>query len=59
MTKDTLIGTGVNFERVRRITGYLSRTERFNDAKRDELNHRVKHSLTGVRCPSCDTEQVA
>lgn len=32
------------FHRIRRITGYLVPTvEHFNDAKRDELNHRVKH----------------
>lgn len=34
----------VKFERIRRITGYLVGTlDRFNDAKRDEVNHRVKH----------------
>ena len=32
------------FERIRRITGYLVGTlDRFNDAKRDEVEHRVKH----------------
>lgn len=36
------------FDRIRRITGYLVGTvDRFNDAKRDEVNHRVKH-LKGV-----------
>ena len=54
MTKDTLIGVGVPFDRVRRITGYLAKTTRFNDAKLQELNQRVKHSLTGARCPSCE-----
>ena len=35
-----------NFERIRRITGYLVGTiERFNDAKRAEVEDRVKHSL--------------
>ena len=29
--------------RVRRITGYLSNQNNFNDAKRDELRDRVKH----------------
>lgn len=29
--------------RVRRITGYLSQMESFNDAKRDELDARYKH----------------
>lgn len=34
----------VKFERIRRITGYLVGTlDRFNDAKRDEVNNRVKH----------------
>lgn len=39
-------GTGVGFERIRRITGYLVGTlDRFNDAKRAEVNDRVKHSI--------------
>ncbi|MFR1524163.1 MAG: anaerobic ribonucleoside triphosphate reductase [Bacilli bacterium] len=34
----------VPFERIRRITGYLVGTlDRFNDAKRDEVENRVKH----------------
>ncbi|HYE67474.1 MAG TPA: anaerobic ribonucleoside-triphosphate reductase [Anaerovoracaceae bacterium] len=34
----------VNFERIRRITGYLVGTvDRFNDAKRAEEKDRVKH----------------
>ena len=33
------------FERIRRITGYLTGTiDRWNDAKKAELNDRVKHS---------------
>lgn len=41
-------GNGVGFERIRRITGYLVGTlDRFNDAKRAEVNDRVKHSVTG------------
>lgn len=36
----------VPFERVRRITGYLvGDLDRFNNAKRAEVNDRVKHSL--------------
>ena len=31
--------------RVRRITGYLSTVDRFNDAKKSELRDRVVHSL--------------
>lgn len=37
---------GVGFERIRRITGYLVGTlDRFNDAKRAEVNDRVKHGV--------------
>lgn len=36
---------GAHFERIRRITGYLVGTlDRFNDAKRAEVEHRVKHN---------------
>lgn len=46
-----LIGQGVKFERIRRITGYLVGTlDRFNDAKRDEESQRVKHSTS---CGCC------
>lgn len=39
-----MIGQGVGFERIRRITGYLVGTvDRFNDAKRAEVRDRVKH----------------
>lgn len=39
-------GSGVEFERIRRITGYLVGTlDRFNDAKRAEERDRVKHGL--------------
>jgi anaerobic ribonucleoside-triphosphate reductase activating protein len=31
------------FERVRRITGYLSTLDRYNDAKRAEVSDRVIH----------------
>ncbi len=40
-----LIGAGVKFERIRRITGYLVGTlDRFNNAKRAEERDRVKHA---------------
>ena len=40
------LGKGVKFERIRRITGYLVGTlDRFNDAKRAEVNDRVKHDM--------------
>ena len=39
-----MVGAGVKFERIRRITGYLVGTiDRFNNAKRKELADRVKH----------------
>lgn len=42
------MGENVNFERIRRITGYLvGTTERWNDAKKAEERDRVKHSLGG------------
>ena len=44
--KDGLIGEGVRFERIRRITGYLVGTlDRFNNAKRREESERIKHGL--------------
>ncbi|MCR4925550.1 MAG: ribonucleoside-triphosphate reductase [Clostridiales bacterium] len=42
-----VVGEGVTFERIRRITGYLVGTlDRFNDAKFAEVNDRVKHSIS-------------
>ncbi len=39
---------GENFERIRRITGYLVGTvDRFNNAKQHEVKDRVRHSLEG------------
>ena len=41
-----MVGEGVGFERIRRITGYLVGTvERFNDGKRAEEADRVKHTF--------------
>lgn len=41
-----MVGEGVGFERIRRITGYLVGTlDRFNDAKYAEVQDRVKHSM--------------
>lgn len=41
---ERFIGDGVQFERIRRITGYLVGTlDRFNNAKRAEERDRVKH----------------
>lgn len=45
---EPIIGKGVNFERIRRITGYLVGTvDRFNNAKRAEEHDRVKHAVGG------------
>lgn len=45
------------FERIRRITGYLVGTlDRFNDAKRHEVEDRVKHGLpqgSDLNCEDC------
>ena len=39
-----LIGQDINFERIRRITGYLvGTTDKWNNAKKAELNDRVVH----------------
>lgn len=45
MTDPKELGRGVPFHRIRRITGYLVGTlDRFNDAKRAEVQDRVKHT---------------
>ena len=49
--------SNVPFERIRRITGYLVGTvDRFNNAKRAEVEDRVKHTLA---CQSCSMEEIA
>ena len=46
--QEKLVGEGVGFDRIRRITGYLVGTvERFNNGKRAEERDRVKHSTEG------------
>lgn len=46
--RDGTVGKGVRFERIRRITGYLSGDiRRFNNAKQQEVSDRVKHSVGG------------
>lgn len=43
---EAVIGEGRDFERIRRITGYLVGTiDRWNNAKRAEERDRVKHTL--------------
>lgn len=42
---EKLIGEGIEFERIRRVTGYLAGdVKRFNNGKRAEEKDRVKHS---------------
>ena len=42
---ERMIGKGIRFQRIRRITGYLvGSLERFNNAKRAEERDRVKHA---------------
>ena len=39
-----VVGEGVKFDRIRRITGYLVGTlDRFNNANKQEVNDRVTH----------------
>lgn len=45
---EKIIGEGQKFERIRRVTGYLSGdVSRFNNGKRAEERDRVKH--TGLK----------
>ena len=45
---EKIVGEGVKFERIRRVTGYLSGdVSRFNNGKRAEEKDRVKH--TGIK----------
>ena len=51
---EKIVGEGVGFERIRRVTGYLSGdVKRFNNAKRAEEKARVKHSGIKEFC-SCN-----
>ncbi|MBP3896743.1 MAG: hypothetical protein J6D57_02740 [Mogibacterium sp.] len=55
---DGMVGEGVEFERIRRITGYLvGDTKKFNNGKRAELNDRVKHSVTRRKKADRDREE--
>lgn len=46
MKQENKIGKGVKFERIRRVTGYLSGDiSRFNNGKRAEEKDRVKHNF--------------
>ena len=55
---DGMVGEGVEFERIRRITGYLvGDTKKFNNGKRAELNDRVKHGVTRRKKADRDREE--
>lgn len=42
---EKMVGEGQDFERIRRITGYLVGTlDRFNNGKKAEEHDRVKHT---------------
>jgi hypothetical protein len=52
-----VVGEGVGFERIRRITGYLVGTlDRFNNGKRAEEADRVKHDTS---CSACAARHTA
>lgn len=57
---EKMVGEGIGFERIRRVTGYLAGdVKRFNNGKRAEEKDRVKH--TGIKdvlkCNSqCESE---
>ena len=52
----SVVGEGVGFERIRRITGYLVGTlDRFNNGKRAEEADRVKHDLSCSACESASS----
>lgn len=55
---EPLIGEGAGFERIRRITGYLAGDlDRFNNAKRAEVNDRVAHAASRpAACPQLKKE---
>lgn len=44
MTKNTIIGEGVKFQSICRVTGYLSDYSRINDAKQEEIRQRTDNS---------------
>lgn len=46
---DGMVGKGVRFERIRRITGYLvGSVDRFNNAKKAEVRDRIPHVGAGA-----------
>ena len=56
--KTKTVGEGQKFERIRRVTGYLSGdVSHFNNGKRAEEKDRVKH--TGIKEVMCTEEKAA
>ena len=54
---EKLVGEGVGFERIRRITGYLVGTvDRFNNGKKAETPSKITKSelKTGAHIPACN-----
>ena len=46
VVKDGKVGEGVKFERIRRVSGYLTGSlSRWNNAKQAEEHDRVKHTV--------------
>ena len=53
-----MVGEDVKFERVRRITGYLTGdVSRWNNGKTAELNDRRTHSLSRQKKRDCNREE--
>ena len=42
---EVMVGEGVGFERIRRVTGYLGSLDQWNNAKTAEESDRVKHQM--------------
>lgn len=56
--RDGIVGEGVKFERIRRVTGYLvGSLDRFNNAKRQEVQDRVKHMHVEPAPQMCEKAQ--
>lgn len=56
--RDGIVGEGVKFERIRRVTGYLvGSLDRFNNAKRQEVEDRVKHMHVQANDELCKKAQ--
>ena len=49
LKEERKVGEGIDFERIRRITGYLTGTTKsWNNAKKAEEIDRVKHNTKGL-----------